>query len=212
MSSHAPHRTIVQERRHLIRAGLADLLADYPGIEVDGAVATAVELLAACETRAPDVVVLELEAPWDVQVLIGQLVALAPDVRVVALHHGRNDDHRRHADEVGVHALASYGVGTASIVAGIRQEPCLAFSSEDRRRPKGRATITPRELQVLRHLADGYTAAECAVSLGVSRKTVDNHKQRIFSKLNVQNQAHAVSLAHRMGLLGRPIARSAAGF
>jgi DNA-binding CsgD family transcriptional regulator len=37
----------------------------------------------------------------------------------------------------------------------------------------------------------------------VSPKTVDNHKQRIFSKLGVQNQAHAVALAHRIGLLGR---------
>ena len=47
------------------------------------------------------------------------------------------------------------------------------------------------------------TAADCAAALHVSPKTVDNHKQRIFSKLGVQNQAHAVALAHRIGLLGR---------
>jgi DNA-binding CsgD family transcriptional regulator len=40
-----------------------------------------------------------------------------------------------------------------------------------------------------------------AEAMGISPKTVENHKQRIFSKLGVQNQAHAVAVAMRQGLL-----------
>ena len=47
----------------------------------------------------------------------------------------------------------------------------------------------------------GYKAREISVELGIATKTVENHKQRIFSKLGVQNQAHAVSIAVRAGLI-----------
>jgi DNA-binding CsgD family transcriptional regulator len=54
---------------------------------------------------------------------------------------------------------------------------------------------------VLRQIASGLTTQQSAAVLHVSPKTVDNHKQRIFAKLRVQNQAHAVAVAHRAGIL-----------
>jgi len=65
-------------------------------------------------------------------------------------------------------------------------------------------TLTPRELDVLRLVAAGLTTGEIGPRLGISPKTVENHKQRLFAKLGVQNQAHAVSIAMRAGLLDIP--------
>jgi DNA-binding NarL/FixJ family response regulator len=62
--------------------------------------------------------------------------------------------------------------------------------------------LSPRELEVLHLLAKGGTTRTIGSDLGVSPKTVENHKTRIFAKLGVRSQAEAVSTASTMGLLG----------
>lgn len=63
--------------------------------------------------------------------------------------------------------------------------------------------LSPREVQVMQGIADGLATAQVAMSLGITRKSVENHKQRIFAKLGVQSQAHAVAVAVDSGLMGR---------
>ena len=64
-----------------------------------------------------------------------------------------------------------------------------------------RPSLTPRELEVLRAMADGLGAKAIARRLGVAVKTVENHKTRVFDKLGVRTQAHAVATAISHGLL-----------
>jgi PAS domain S-box-containing protein len=61
--------------------------------------------------------------------------------------------------------------------------------------------LTPREVEVLRLLATGGTTARIAARLGVSRATVNNHVQHIFSKLDAHTRLEAVRRAERAGLL-----------
>ena len=61
--------------------------------------------------------------------------------------------------------------------------------------------LTGRELEVLSLVGAGLTSNGVSHRLHISSKTVENHKQRIFAKLGVQNQAHAVSVAMRAGLM-----------
>jgi two-component system, NarL family, nitrate/nitrite response regulator NarL len=65
------------------------------------------------------------------------------------------------------------------------------------------AALTARELEVLRLISTGRTSVQISAALGISRRTIENHKRRIFQKLGVQSQAHAVASAARLGLLGR---------
>jgi DNA-binding CsgD family transcriptional regulator len=65
--------------------------------------------------------------------------------------------------------------------------------------------LTARETQILRCIALGMSAGETSQQLGISPKTVENHKRRIFAKLGVQNQSHAVAIATRAGLLERSV-------
>jgi len=65
----------------------------------------------------------------------------------------------------------------------------------------GRRPLTERELEILRLIGDGYTSEEISRALGVSRRAVEYQKRRIFAKLGVRSQAHAVALAARDGLL-----------
>jgi DNA-binding NarL/FixJ family response regulator len=63
------------------------------------------------------------------------------------------------------------------------------------------AELTPRERDVLTAMVDGLAAKAVARRLGMAVKTVENHKIRIFDKLGVRTQAHAVSVAISQGLL-----------
>ncbi len=69
-------------------------------------------------------------------------------------------------------------------------------------------TLTGRELEVLRLIGAGLTTQEISALLGVTRRTIENHKRRIFAKLGVQSQAHAVASAARLGLLAAPAAEA----
>ena len=65
----------------------------------------------------------------------------------------------------------------------------------------GAIALTPREVEILTRIARGFSTREVSEQLGISPRTVENHKRRIFAKLDVQNQAHAVAIATRAGLL-----------
>lgn len=68
----------------------------------------------------------------------------------------------------------------------------------------GRLALTPRERELMAEMAEGSSTKAIARSLGISVKTVENHKIRIFDKLGVRTQAQAVSVAISHGLAVAP--------
>jgi DNA-binding NarL/FixJ family response regulator len=71
---------------------------------------------------------------------------------------------------------------------------------------RAQATLSARESDVLAAMADGLATKAIAVRLGIARKTVENHKIRIFDKLGVRTQAQAVTVAIGHGLVVPPAA------
>ena len=61
--------------------------------------------------------------------------------------------------------------------------------------------LTPRELAILESVERGESVKQTARSLGIAMKTVENLQSRMFRKLGARNRAHAVTIAHRLGLL-----------
>ena len=70
--------------------------------------------------------------------------------------------------------------------------------------PKSKSSLTSRESEVLRLLADGLSQADIAVRLFISSKTVATHIEHILDKLGVRSRAQAVAYAYREGLLETP--------
>jgi DNA-binding NarL/FixJ family response regulator len=64
------------------------------------------------------------------------------------------------------------------------------------------AGLTPRQLQVLRLLADGLTNADIATRLTLSPKTVEHHVAAVLNKLNAANRGQAIAAAHHRNLVG----------
>lgn len=205
-------RVVLQERRRFLRRGIERLAEAEDDVELIG-VADDEELRAAVRDRAIDVVVLEVRPEgWSVADLVADVRARCGAVRVIGLHSGRRSDHTDVARSAGIDVLLPYGTGAVGLFDTLRgREPRpMPAPLVDRRVLPGREVLTPREQEVLRHISAGLTTQQSAQLLDVSPKTIDNHKQRMFAKLGVQNQAHAVAVAHRCGIL-RPPHKEASG-
>jgi DNA-binding NarL/FixJ family response regulator len=104
----------------------------------------------------------------------------------------------------GIATLVSRASGVPALVGVLRHHGGGAAASDpdpERSDRRLRPLLSPREQEVLEWLAAGRTVSEIAVALGLRPKTVANCKQRLYRKLGVHHQAHAVATALGMGLL-----------
>jgi DNA-binding CsgD family transcriptional regulator len=172
-SVNAVLRTAVQDRRRLVREVVATLLAAEPTVCSVMCVATLDELFGAISCGELDVVVLS-----------------APDDPPEAWSRA----------SVRLHRLSD-STPASFIVASVcgHLQPVEPAARESRNTPEVPGSLTQRETEILSRIADGMSTRQVATSLGISPRTVENHKQRIFAKLGVRSQAHAVAVTLASG-------------
>ena len=161
----------------------------------------------------PDVVLMDITLPPPGALEAArQLQSGVPGSRVLFL-----DDSVRPAHVRGVLAVGGLGYWTrhatfeeiveaVRLVAAGRSTFCPAAQQYLVETPSGAngtacATPTPRELEVLMHLAEGRSVKECARRMDLAHSTVDNHKSRLMKKLGTHNLVELVRTAVREGLL-----------
>lgn len=214
-----PVRVAVQQRHRFFREGLLGLLAGDEHIEVTGVVATGDELVAHCRARRPDAAVVDIDpAARDAARVAGRIFAAGhrPPL-LVGLYATLTPVAAATARMAGLRVLVPRAGGVGPLVRALRGEaiaapgitaapakaaPAAAAATGHHSRsvhPTG--PLTAREADVLAFVGAGRTSRQIAVALNISPKTVENHKQRIFGKLGVQSQAHAVAVALHGGLL-----------
>ena len=173
-----PRAVVVAHRETMVAEGIAAALAQFPGI-VPVAVATTTTEGVTWSERV-DAVALDEHLPGARKVaqrLRGK------GVRVVLLGEGNGED-----DGVRVSTRASVSSLASALVPGTASKPSSI------------AALTSREQQILALVASGLAAKQVARQLGISPKTVERHKTKIFAKLGVSNQTAAVGLALANGL------------
>ena len=212
-------RVLLVEDHRLVREGVRLLLERTPDMVVAGEAAdgeAGLRLLARpAADHAVDVLVTGIGLPGlDGLELTRRAKALAPGTPVVLLTMHDGDAYLRGMVAAGADSYVLKQTTGRDLCAAIRAvargEPWVAPAVAGRlvallRRgePCGRPVdeLSGRERQVLGLLAEGATSKEAAQRLGLSVKTVENHRGRILEKLQVANTAGAIGLAHREGLL-----------
>lgn len=197
-------QVVVQDQRRFVREGLTLALGSVVGVEVVGTAATSSELVGLCQSRRPDSVVLTLRSEqWCVPQVVATLRRRQCALRVFGTYEEITRPELDRAHRAGVVQAIPESAGVGALVSALRDQgrtPIVTPVADRRQAPRPHR-LTPRETEVLTFIARGCTAAEVAEALGISPKTVENRKQALFSKLGVQNQAHAVSVALRHGFL-----------
>jgi len=128
-------------------------------------------------------------------------VAVRGDLPSVALGAEGGDNHnaRLPRDATVEQIDAALRAVAAGLTVSVAEEPHRRF--EALADPEGPALLTPREIEVLRDVADGMTNKEIAGHLGISLHTVKFHLESLMRKLAVSSRAEAVSKSMRLRLL-----------
>jgi DNA-binding NarL/FixJ family response regulator len=188
---------LVHCRHRFFREGLASLLSAEPRVRVVATVVTVDELERACAEHDADIALVDLvDAPEDDLHVALDLEHRIDGLRCVVLCN--EPRMARDARRAGLRAVLTPQEGAKGVVHALTSDDVATSPSTVR---DTSAVLTSREREVLEFIGEGCTTWEVSRHLGISRKTVENHKQRIFAKLDVQNQAHAVAVAVRRGLI-----------
>jgi two-component system, NarL family, nitrate/nitrite response regulator NarL len=188
-------RVAVQSPRRLLRDTLSACLAVRPDITVVGKVAEPDGVLALCELRRPDVVILDAGPRLaEVAVLVGNLTDRFPELNVIVTYRNASEQDLAAACRAGVASLVPESHGLTALLTLLRR----------RRARHARTTpgsLTDREVEIVVLAASGHSVGEMATLLRISPLTVENLKRRVFAKLDVSSSAHAVSRAASLGML-----------
>jgi two-component system NarL family response regulator len=212
-------RVLICDDHALFRRGLMMVLEDEDDIEVIAEAANGVEAIDLARHLTPDVVLMDVRMPKvDGIAATRAILDSIPTAGVIMLTVSDEEEDLFDAMKAGA---AGYLLKEISIdevarsVRGVHQgqrlvTPSLAtkliteFAGLSRREPvRGldAPQLTQRELEVLRHVADGASNREVAKRLGISENTVKNHVRNILEKLRLHSRMEAVLYAMREKLL-----------
>ena len=209
-----PLRVLVVDDHAIFADSLVRLLRSQPGLDVVGTAGTVTQAVASALATRPDVVLMDFELPdGNGAAATAQIKALAPTTKVIMLTMRTDADARARAVSAGCSGFVGkeqsvdslldtiVAVNRGEITTPVGELELLLRKLEPTHRGLG-ATLTRRELEVLRLMATGLVNKEIAGRLGVRLNTVRNHVQNILYKLEVHSQLEAVATAVREGLIG----------
>jgi DNA-binding NarL/FixJ family response regulator len=214
-------RLMVVDDHAVVRHGLAAFLQEEPDIElVAGAEGgeRALELLPVLESVGlrPHVVLMDLEmAPLDGVESTRRIREIHDDINVVVLTSYGDEERVRRAlgagavgyllkdtnvDEIAAAVRAAYR-GEMQLDASVARQLVTSMDADGRGAEP--ASLTPRELDVLRLLAEGYANKKIAGELGISERTARTHVSNILAKLGLSSRTQAALWAAREGVADR---------
>lgn len=210
-----PITVVVIDDHAMVRQGIAGFLGGQEDIEVVAEAATAAEGLVMVAEHAPDVVLADLVIPGaDGVSHISKLAAVSPRSAVVVLTSYGDDTHLFPALAAGARSYLLKDVGPDDLATAIRRaaggEATLAPTVAARviaelhgpgpRTEDPSATLSAREVEVLRLVAEGHPNAEIARRLFISEKTVKSHVSNVLAKLHLADRTQAAAYAWRSGI------------
>jgi two-component system response regulator NreC len=206
-----PIRILITDDHAVLRSGLRLLLDREDDLETVGEATTAEEALVAVADGGVDLVLLDVEMPG-MGGLEGaaQLREAHPDLAILVLSmHSETDDVRR-AFAAGANGYVLKTAADEQLVQAVRAvhsgerylHPALGAALAQPPQSRGPVdALSPREREVLRLLALGYTNQEMAEMLVVSVRTVESHRAHVMTKLRAGSRAAMVRHALEAGLL-----------
>jgi DNA-binding NarL/FixJ family response regulator len=216
----APIRVLVCDDQALIRTGFATIIDAQPDLEMVGDCGdgrTAVDL---ARRLRPDVVVMDVRMPVLDGIQATRMLAgagVAQPVKVLVVTTFNLDEYVYEALRAGASGFLLKDAPPAQLLSGIRTVASGAalLAPEVTRQLVGRyaarirpaeaapaeGTLTPRELEVLRLIAEGLSNSEIATTLVISQETVKTYVSRILTKLDLRDRVQAVVYAYRRGLV-----------
>ena len=208
----SPVRVLIVDDDDLMRAGLRGVLASDAAIEVVGEASDGRDAVHRTRLLRPHIVLMDVRmADLDGISATRELLDAFPEVRVVIVTTFEQDDYIFGALRAGASGfllkrtkpeeLVAAGDSllsppvTSRVIERMAQQPTPDVAHDARL-----DELTPREREVLEHVARGLSNGEIAAELVVEESTVKTHVRRILAKLGARDRVHAVIFAYESGL------------
>jgi len=205
-------RVLLTDDHTMFRQGLRTLLGTEPDIEVAGEAANASEAVTLAASLKPDVVLMDIGMSGMSSFEATRLIRKdRPDTRVVFLSMYDDEEYLSECVELGANGYILKDSPADQLVTAIREvhrggsclSPRLLSRLVDDFRTQGHdsarqprfATLTKREKEILKLLAEGKSVKEIACDFELSVKTVEAHKFNLMRKLDIHNKAQLVQYA-----------------
>jgi len=211
-------RVLVVDDHTIVRDGICALLALAGDIEVVGEATNGSEALKMVSELHPDVVLMDIAMP-----IMGGLEATRriskefPKTKVLVITQHDDKEYVFPVLESGASGLISKAGASSELASGIRSvyrgdsflSPSVARllvenfqnTAGERSKQDPYKSLTGREREILKLLAEGYSNQEIAEMLVITPKTVEGHKTNLMSKLGIHNRIDLVKYALRKGII-----------
>lgn len=212
-------RVLLADDHAILRSGLVRLLGEQSDIEVIGEAENGLEAVQKVQELHPDIVLMDIGMPvMNGMEATKQIKKRDQEVKVLVLTMHDNEEYLFRVLQAGAAGYVLKKAADSDLVNAIHvvaRGDCFLYPSaakmvvEDylEKLKSGTEptstfdTLTEREREILKLVAEGYTNREIAESLFISVKTVETHKANIMEKLNLHKRAELVRYAIRKGIL-----------
>jgi DNA-binding NarL/FixJ family response regulator len=200
-----PIAVLVVDDHQMVRAGIATLLGATDDIVVVGQAGDGKEAVEVASSTSPTVVLMDLSMPVvDGVEATRQILAATPDLKVVVLTSFSDRERVNDALAAGAVGYLLKDCDPADLLAAVRSAAAGHVPLDPRVArvllPAGQARpedgMSPRELEVLRLVAQGLANKQIGRRLGISERTVKAHLGRVFRALGVADRTSAALWAH----------------
>ena len=217
-----PIRCVIADDHEMLRYGVRRLLEDAPDFAVVGEASDAAEALKLVLEHRPDLVLLDISMPGMSSFEAGRLIEEhCTGTRIVYLTMHEDREYVQQALRSGASGYLLKDTPAPLLLRALREvhrgeqslSPQIQTKLKDdasqrnqaARVPLRRSTLTLREREVMKLLAEGNTVKKAAAVLGVSVKTVEAHKFNLMRKLDIHNKAQLVTVAIQKKILPLPL-------
>jgi DNA-binding NarL/FixJ family response regulator len=203
---------LIADDHGIVRSGLSMLIDRQADMRITAEAEDGIEAVEGCLAQRPDVAVLDVSMPR----LTGlhaarQIKAQVPDLAVLMLSMHEDDAYFFESLEAGASGYVSKRGADADLIGAIRtvadgrtflssrtQQALMRQWLEDGAPAED---LTPRELEVVKLIAEAYTNRQIADALKLSEKTVESHRANVLAKLGMRDRVELVRYAIRRGLV-----------
>ncbi len=207
-------RVLIADDHGIVRSGLRMLIERQPDMSVVAEAVDGVAALEGAQTHRPDVAVLDVSMPRMTGLQAAREIrSHLPDTRALMLTMHDDDRYFLEGLEAGATGYVLKRAADTDLIAALRKVAAgqMFVSGDDQRAlvadwlESGRAEpddpLSPRELEVVKLIAEAFTNRQIAETLRLSEKTVESHRANVFRKLGMRDRVEIVRYAIRRGLI-----------
>ena len=213
----SPYEIVIAEDHTILRQGLRALLSSDPDFEIVGEAEDGRVAVRLVETLSPDLLLMDLSMPRMTGMeAITEIKKRSPATKIVVLTVHKGEEYILSALKAGADGYVLKDAGHDELVTAVKNvlagkrylspdisEKVIGGYLEGRRFLKAAPwdTLTQREREILKLIAEGYKNKEIAEHLFISLKTVEKHRSNLMRKLDLHNTAALTAFAMEKGII-----------